>query len=112
MVTYRTFLAFFNESNAVTIYINKFGEQYIDIFALFIFWLIVLIGLLFILKSLKEDKIERNLQYRFDKIQALNQNKYLFDNDDLVHTGFSNNDVLNILTDEPEEIEKNYILNN
>jgi len=112
LVTYRTFIAFYSESNAVTIYVNKFGEQYLDIFALVIFWIIVIIGLFFILRLIKEDKIERNLQYRFDKIQALNKNKYFFDFDDTSDFGISNNETFNVFSNEQEEIENNFDLNN
>ena len=57
LVTYRTLIAFFSESNAVIIYINEFGEKYIDIFALVIFWIICLVGLTFLIKFLREEKI-------------------------------------------------------
>lgn len=112
LVTYRTFIAFYSESNAVIIYINKFGEQYIDIFALIIFWFIALIGLFFILKILKEEKIQNNLQYRFDKIQALNQNKLFFDIDEDIDLGISDNETLGMFSKEKEEIEENFDLNN
>ena len=77
-----------------------------------IFWLIVLIGLYFIINFLKDDMIDRNLQYRFDKIQALNHKKYLYDIDDTTDLRINKNETFNIFSEEQEEIENNFDLNN
>lgn len=48
IVTYRTLLAFFSESKSITIHINRYGEQYIDMVFLTIMWIICLVGLLYL----------------------------------------------------------------
>ena len=62
LVSYRTLIAFFSKSNAVTIHVNEFGAQYLDIFVLAIFWFICLVGLILLLKFLKKEDIEKNIE--------------------------------------------------
>ena len=66
LVTYRTFIAFFSESKSVLININKFGEQYLDLFALIVIWVISLIGLIILIFMLKEEREIRNKSYKQD----------------------------------------------
>jgi hypothetical protein len=66
-VTYRTFIAFFSESKSVLININKFGEQYFDLFALVIIWIISFIGLIILILMLKEERELRNGKYESEK---------------------------------------------
>ena len=73
LVTYRTLIAFFSESNAVIIYINEFGEKYIDIFALVIFWIICLVGLTFLIKFLREEKIIKDNPKKLDLKQTVDE---------------------------------------
>jgi len=54
-MTQRTLLAFFSEQKAVTIYINRYGEQYLDLLSLIILWVISLIGLFLLLAYAKKD---------------------------------------------------------
>ena len=61
LVTYRTLVAYLSDSNAVTIYINRYGEQHLDIVALIVFWIICLIGMIFLLKILKKVDIKNNI---------------------------------------------------
>ena len=61
LVTYRTLVAYLSDSNAVTIYINRYGEQHLDIVALIVFWIIYLIGMIFLLKILKKVDIKNNI---------------------------------------------------
>ena len=73
LVSYRTLIAFFSESNAVIIYINEFGEKYIDIFALVIFWIICLVGLTFLIKFLREEKIIKDNPKKLDLKQTVDE---------------------------------------
>lgn len=66
IITYRTFIAFFSESKSVLININRFGEQYLDLFALIVIWLISLIGLIILILMLKEERGIRNGNYKTD----------------------------------------------
>ena len=66
IITYRTFIAFFSESKSVLININRFGEQYLDLFALIVIWLISLIGLIILILMLKEESGIRNGNYKTD----------------------------------------------
>jgi sporulation protein YlmC with PRC-barrel domain len=56
LITYRTLLAFFSDSKAVTIYVNHFGEQYADLIALVIIWMVCIIGLLALYSAVKPKK--------------------------------------------------------
>lgn len=58
IITYRTLLAFFSNSKSITVNINRFGEQHLDIFFLIIIWAICLIGLIYLFRYLKEEKTE------------------------------------------------------
>ena len=66
LVTYRTFIAFFSESKSVLVNINRFGEQYLDLFALVVIWIITLIGLIILILMLKEEREIRNENYYDD----------------------------------------------
>jgi len=55
-MTQRTLLAFFSEQKAVTIYINRYGEQYLDLLSLIILWVISLIGLFLLLVYVKREQ--------------------------------------------------------
>lgn len=55
IMTYRTVLAFFSESKMITIHINYFGEQYLDLISLLILWIICCISLGFLIKLLREN---------------------------------------------------------
>ncbi|KYK29698.1 hypothetical protein AYK20_05060 [Thermoplasmatales archaeon SG8-52-1] len=66
LVTYRTFIAFFSESKSVLVNINRFGEQYLDLFALVVIWIITLIGLIILIFMLKEEREIRNGNYNDD----------------------------------------------
>jgi hypothetical protein len=73
LVTYRTLIAFFSESNAVIIYVNEFGEKYIDIFALVIFWIICLVGLTFLIKFLRDEKIIKDNSKKLELRQTIDK---------------------------------------
>ena len=60
LITYRTLIAFFSESKAVIININQYGEQYIDLFALVVIWIVCLVGLIALYWTLKEEKFSKD----------------------------------------------------
>ncbi len=74
-------IAFFSESKSVVISINKFGEQFIDLFALVIIWIISLIGLIILFWMIKEEKILKNSLYKSDIRPIIKQNQSFFDMD-------------------------------
>jgi len=57
ILTYRTLLAFFSESKSVTIYVNRFGEQYADIAILIFIWIVCLLGFRYLYLLIKEEKM-------------------------------------------------------
>ena len=48
LITYRTVLAFFSEGKSITIQVNRYGEQYVDIALLVFLWVVCMIGLLYL----------------------------------------------------------------
>jgi len=48
LLTYRTVLAFFSESKSITIQVNRYGEQYVDVALLVFLWVVCMIGLLYL----------------------------------------------------------------
>jgi hypothetical protein len=74
LVTYRTFIAFFSESKSVLININKFGEQYFDLFALLIIWIISIIGLILLILMVKDERDLIKGGYKSENVKILNQN--------------------------------------
>lgn len=56
IVTFRTLVAFTSDSKAVIININTYGEQYFDIVALVIIWIISLISFFYLIKVFKEEE--------------------------------------------------------
>jgi hypothetical protein len=57
LITYRTLLAVGTESKAITISVNRFGEQYVDLACLVFLWGVCVVGLLSLSSLLKEEKI-------------------------------------------------------
>ena len=62
IITYRTLLAFFSESKAVTIHVNRYGEQYADIAFLIVIWIVCLVGLIYLYIVMREGKIRKVLE--------------------------------------------------
>lgn len=79
IITYRTIIAFLDENKIITININKYGEQYFDIAAIVIIWLIYLISLFFLIKSLGKDVFSKQDSSRLQKEPILNKQEYFFD---------------------------------
>lgn len=46
LITYRTLLAIGSESKTITVQVNMFGEQYLDVVSLVFLWVVCLVGLL------------------------------------------------------------------
>ena len=76
LITYRTMIAFLSETKAVTIHINRYGEQFYDIIALVIIWTVCIIGLFFLLRILRREK-ELTLP-SLNRDYKLNKNKIGF----------------------------------
>jgi|GEM_PF-6042612 len=55
LITYRTFLAIGSENNAITIQVNRFGEQYLDLICLIFLWIVCFVGI-WSLSSLVHEK--------------------------------------------------------
>ena len=65
IITYRTLLAFFVNSKAVTIHINRYGEQYADIAFLIFLWIICLVGLVYLYRAIKEGRMEGEISHAY-----------------------------------------------
>ena len=77
LTTQRTLLAFFNENKAVTIYVNRYGEQYADLISLVVLWLICLAGLLLLLRLKEEEPLENKTTRMYGKTVVDEQGMYL-----------------------------------
>ena len=62
IITFRTLLAFLSENKSVTIYVNRYGEQYVDIALLIFIWIICLVGLIYLYIVMKEERIAKILE--------------------------------------------------
>jgi len=79
IITYRNIIAFLDENKVITIYINKYGEQYFDILALAVIWFVCLIGLFFLVKTLREEILLNEENYKFQKKPLLDKENSFFD---------------------------------
>jgi len=57
LITYRTLLALGTESKSVTIQVNRFGEQYLDVMCLVFLWGVCMLGMLSLSSVLKKETI-------------------------------------------------------
>lgn len=71
-------IAFFSESKAITIHINKFNEQYFDIVALIIIWSIMLMGLFYLFKLIRKKAPSRKSIFDFKRIPSFNKSNILY----------------------------------
>ena len=55
-ITYQTVVAFLSDSKSITVYVNRYGEQYADIVSLVVLWVISLIGLIGLIYLMKKEK--------------------------------------------------------
>ena len=107
LVTYRTLLAFFSESKTVVININKFGEQYIDIFALTIIWVISFLGLIVLFLMIKQDRISKNPIYNDDKNTIAEQNKSYFYINNNMGSRIDKSEIQGVFVEPVEYIDEN-----
>ena len=71
-------IAFFSESKAITIHINNYNEQYLDIAALVVIWTIMLIGFVFMLKFMRERAPEKKSVFSFERLPSFNKSDILY----------------------------------
>ena len=74
ILTYQTLLAFLSNSKSVTIHINRFGEQYVDVFFLIIIWIICSIGLLLLYRFIKGENRKKSLLLKVNGKRVLDKN--------------------------------------
>lgn len=111
IISYRTLIAFFSESKAVTIYINKFDEQFIDLFALVIIWVICLVGLIILSRMLKEEKTPKNFHYKPDKKPLMVQDHALFGIDNTVDHVIDKRKTMGVIAESSTDIDHELNLN-
>jgi len=59
LITYRTLSAVRTESKTITVQVNQYGEQYLDVALLVVFWIVCIIGVLSIMTRTNETKMKR-----------------------------------------------------
>jgi len=64
LLTYRTLIAFFSDTKSIVININNFGEQYYDLIALVIIWVVFMIGFIYLIKISRKEKKPISLNYK------------------------------------------------
>ncbi len=111
IITYRTFIAFFSDSKSVLININKFGEQYIDLFALFIIWAISFIGLIVLFLMLKEEKTRKKAVYKNEKGFALEQDNSFLDVDNKININLDNREIKGAIAGSVKNFDEEINLN-
>jgi len=67
LITYRTLLAVGTESKSITIQVNRFGEQYVDLACLVFLWGVCMIGVVSLSLLLKEEKVEKGFVGKRDE---------------------------------------------
>ena len=55
--TWLTFKAFFSDSKSITIYVDRYGEMYGDIATFIFFWIVCLIGFIFLYHHVKKQDL-------------------------------------------------------
>jgi hypothetical protein len=79
IITYRFVLAFLNENKIVTISINLYGEQYLDVIALAIIWFVCLTSLFYLVKMLKQESLLKNVSFKLQKKPFVKNENHFFD---------------------------------
>ena len=51
------------------VHINKFGEQYLDLVAIAIFWIICTIGFIILLRNIKDERNTKKTDFNFESSQ-------------------------------------------
>ena len=78
IITYRSIIAFLNENKVITISINKYGEQYLDIVALAVIWCVCLISLFFLFKTLRTEFVLKQDNNNIQKKPVINKENYFY----------------------------------
>ena len=99
-------IAFFSESKSVVISINKFGEQFIDLFALVIIWIICLVGLIILFWMIKEENVLKNSLYKSDKRPMIEQNQSFFDIDNNISGRIDKGEIKGVLVESVNNIDE------
>lgn len=100
-------IAFFSESKAVIIHINKFGEQFIDLFALIIIWIISLSGLIILFLLLREEKVSKKSFLNFDKRPMIDQNQTFFDIGNNISVKIDKREITGVVVEPIKNIDEN-----
>ena len=79
IISYRTIIAFLSENKAIIIHINNYNEQFLDIAALFIIWIIFLISLIFLVRVIREETTLKNDTLNIEKKPFLENDKLFLD---------------------------------
>ena len=97
-------LAFFSESKSVTIFVNRYGEQYADLISLFFIWTICILGLIALYKIIKEEKRQTSLKNNNYQIDIQEQDRlYMGDmNSSPTHGSI---EFINVSSKSPEYID-------
>jgi len=98
-MTYRTLIAFFSDSKSILVNINKFGEQYFDLFALIIIWIISLVGLIILILTLRDEKISKDATYKPDKKLIIKQNKSFLDIDNNINFNLDKSEIKGVVVE-------------
>ncbi len=112
LMTYRTFIAFFSDSKSVLININKFGEQYFDLFALIIIWIISLVGLIILILMLREEKALKKSQYKPDKRTIIEQNRSFLDIDNNLSVNLDKSKIKGVIVEPVKNFDEEINLKN
>ena len=105
-------VAYFSESKAVIIHINKFGEQFIDLFALLIIWIICILGLIALYWMLKQEKIPKNNPFKADKEPIIKQDFSFSDITDIFDGNIDKRKFAGIHIESKNNIDEELILDN
>jgi hypothetical protein len=103
-------IAFFSDSKTVIIHINRFGEQFIDILALIIIWIICIVGLIILFIILKEGKEQRKSSFNYDKEPLITQNNPFFDTNKDVHVKIYERGTTGVVAESSKSIDQELIL--
>jgi len=79
LITYRTILAMSSPEKAITVSVNRFGEQYLDLVALAFLWLVCLVGVLCLSSFVKEMKRREDLLLEQSNADGLTNPLFSFD---------------------------------
>jgi hypothetical protein len=102
-------IAFFSDSKTVIIHINRFGEQFLDIFALVIIWVICLAGIIILFIILKEEKKQKKPSFNYDKEPLITQNNSFFDTNKDIQVKIYEKETTGILAESSKSINQEII---